>query len=242
MPIVSGGGTTMEKILEAWASGRLEDLVPECCVATRSGLAAYERWCKFRPPERYFVIPRSERRNDVVFAEKLFALVTAFRIKVVGLHGCTVHIPDAVCTWFESLIRNQHPGATDPPRPGEEPRPDFGGDGMRGMVVHEATRLFMLQYAQRQDPFTEATVHVATPTYDRGPHVATVRMSLVGGDTAKTIQTRLLPMEHELNVRSYEMLLRGETGPAYRDEPLIRPHEYAAHARSVAEALATTAP
>ncbi|MFO0702631.1 MAG: hypothetical protein U0514_02010 [Candidatus Andersenbacteria bacterium] len=243
MPIVSGGGSTMGAILAAHKSGRLSDLQPMCCIATRDGLGAYDRWCAAgMPPSRYHVIPKSQRRTPEEFSEQLFPYVERYGIELVGLHGCTVLIPDPFTTWFGCKIYNQHPGWMDPVPEGEPRRRDFGGNGMRGLVVHEATRLFMLEYARREEPFTEATAHVAVPGYDRGPLLKTVRMPLFAGDTAASIAARLLPLEHELQIHVLELYLAGTATPYYRNEPGVQPHEYEAHERAVREAIATTIP
>lgn len=243
MPIVSGGGSTMEAILLAHKSGRLRDLIPMCCIATRPGLKAEQRWIDAKmPASRYHVIPKSQRRTDEEFCEELFGYVDSYGIELVGLHGCTVKVPPPFVDRFGVRIKNQHPGILAPVRFGSWPQPDFGGLGMRGAVVHEATRLFMLKYAQRSAPYTEATVHVATADYDRGPLIKTVRMDLRSDDTAESIADRLLPLEHELCIQTYEMDLAGTVAPYYRDEPVIFPHEYEAHTRALAEAIATTKP
>lgn len=243
MLIVSGTGSTMGAAVAAHKSGRLADYIPMCCIGTRNGIDAKHEWCDRGMPElRYHVIPPTKRRTPDEFAERLLDYIDRYGIEHVGLLGCTVKIPGPITERMGVWIHNQHPGLTDPVRPGEPLRRDFGGIGMRGKVVHEATRLFMLEYAKREVPFTEATAHVATPGYDRGPLLKTVRMPLLPDDTLTSIKDRLLPLEWELQIQVLEMYCAGKPTPYYRDEPLILPHEYEAQERAVSEAFATTKP
>ena len=74
---------------------------------------------------------------------------------------------------------------------------------MYGIHVHEA----VLEAGEHK---TGATVHVVTERYDEGPHIAQHEISVMPGDTAETLQQRVLKIEHELYVETVRKIAARE--------------------------------
>lgn len=68
--------------------------------------------------------------------------------------------------------------------------PEFGGDGMYGIHVHEAV-------IKAGVPFTAVTMHFVTDIYDDGPVFFALPIEVEEDDTAETLSKRVNQKEHE---------------------------------------------
>ena len=73
--------------------------------------------------------------------------------------------------------------------------PDFGGQGMYGRRVHEAVLAAGV-------PFTGATVHLVDEAYDHGPVVAQKRLPVRAGESAESLEARIMAAEPKLFVEN----------------------------------------
>jgi len=69
--------------------------------------------------------------------------------------------------------------------------PDFGGQGMYGIRVHQA----VLEAGRAE---SGATVHLVDEEYDRGAVLAQDRVPVLAGDTPERLAARVLAVEHRL--------------------------------------------
>jgi len=120
---------------------------------------------------------------------QLLDLLRKFRIDLVVLAGYLKRIPEAVIREYGGRIINIHPALL----------PAFGGEGMYGARVHEAVIA---------SGATESgvTVHLVDNDYDRGPIVAQWHVPVEKSDTADSLATRLLEVEHVVYPRAVEMV------------------------------------
>jgi phosphoribosylglycinamide formyltransferase-1 len=81
--------------------------------------------------------------------------------------------------------------------------PKFGGQGMYGIRVHRA----VLAAGERE---SGASVHIVTGEYDRGPLLAQARVPVLPGDTAESLQARVLEQEHRLYPEVLRRIATGE--------------------------------
>lgn len=112
---------------------------------------------------------------------------------------------------------NQHPGPLD------SGRPDFGGQGMYGLRVH-AARLYFVQMVNR-DYWTEATAQRVASEYDKGAVLLAERVPILKNDTPETLQQRVLPVEHQVQIRTLKAFSEGNIPLFVREQPLIFPGE-----------------
>ena len=102
-------------------------------------------------------------------------------INLICLAGYMKMLPSAFVKQYENKILNIHPGLL----------PEFGGKGFFGMQVHEA----VINSGKRE---SGATVHFVDEIYDHGPIILQKKVEVLETDTAESLATRILKLEHEL--------------------------------------------
>jgi phosphoribosylglycinamide formyltransferase-1 len=119
----------------------------------------------------------------------LLGLFRKFKVDLVVLAGYLKRIPPPVIKEYSGRMLNIHPALL----------PAFGGEGMYGARVHQA----VIDSGARE---TGVTVHLVDNDYDRGPIVAQWRVAVEPGDTADTLASRVLNVEHVVFPRTVEMV------------------------------------
>lgn len=121
--------------------------------------------------------------------DQLLEILRRARVDLVILAGYLKRIPPKVVREYSGRILNIHPALL----------PDFGGEGMYGARVHEAV---VASGAKESG----VTVHIVNDEYDRGPIVAQWRVPVEADDTAETLASRVLSVEHVVYPRVIEMV------------------------------------
>ncbi len=122
-------------------------------------------------------------------AELLAAIGDA---QLVVLAGYLKLVPGAVVARFRQRMVNIHPALL----------PDFGGPGMYGRRVHEA----VLAAGVTQ---SGATVHIVDAEYDHGPVVAQSAVPIERGDTAESLERRVMAAEPVLFIDTLRRISEG---------------------------------
>jgi formyltetrahydrofolate-dependent phosphoribosylglycinamide formyltransferase len=180
----SGSGTTFQAILDGVAAGRLPVRV-NLLVVDRAGTGAEERARRAGIPvvlvDRREVSPDrlSEVISDAIPAET----------EMVMLAGYLSIVREPLLTRFRGRMLNLHPALL----------PDFGGPGMYGEHVHRA----VLAAGRTR---TGCTVHFVDAGTDTGEVLLQRRIPILPGDTVRTIQERLRPVEHRAVIDAIETL------------------------------------
>ena len=121
--------------------------------------------------------------------DQLLEILRRARVDLVILAGYLKRIPPKVVREYSGRILNIHPALL----------PDFGGEGMYGARVHEA----VIASGAKE---SGVTVHIVNDEYDRGPIVAQWRVPVEADDTAETLASRILGVEHVVYPRVIEMV------------------------------------
>ena len=121
--------------------------------------------------------------------DQLLEILRRARVDLVILAGYLKRIPSKVVREYSGRILNIHPALL----------PDFGGEGMYGARVHEA----VIASGAKE---SGVTVHIVNDEYDRGPIVAQWRVPVETDDTAETLASRVLSVEHVVYPRVIEMV------------------------------------
>ncbi|MBI2623373.1 MAG: phosphoribosylglycinamide formyltransferase [Candidatus Liptonbacteria bacterium] len=216
--LISGSGTTAEAVIRASKDGRLAGVEVACVIVSKPGALGIVRALRAGVPEKDVAVcqPRSFPSSKK-FGEQIIKECKARGADFVGQYGWLVKTPENVIEAFAGRIVNQHPGPLDPGRP------DFGGKGMFGRRVH-AARLFFVRAVGR-DFWTEMTTHRVVAEYDMGAVVNTRRIVINLDDTPESLQERALPIEHELQIETLGMFVRGDVKEMKRTIPLVLPGE-----------------
>ncbi len=173
---VSGGGTSLQNLLDRVAAGALDARIVQV-VASRPGIAAIEK--AERAGLSVAIADASSRKADVdAFSASVFDPIRASGADLVLLAGflALVRIPED----FRGRVVNIHPGLI----------PSFCGRGFYGERVHQAA----LDYGVK---VSGCTVHFASDEYDEGPIILQKVVPVLEDDDARALAARVFAAERE---------------------------------------------
>jgi phosphoribosylglycinamide formyltransferase-1 len=168
--LVSGGGTTLQNLLDRSADG----LIPARIVgviSSRADAFGVER-------ARGAGVPTVVETRGLGFADRVWRAVRDFNPDLVCFAGWLHLLP--IPPDFRHRVLNIHPSLL----------PAFGGHGMYGRHVHEA----VLAYGAK---VSGCTVHFADDTYDTGPVVVQRCVPVRDDDTPDSLAARVFAAECE---------------------------------------------
>ena len=168
---ISGGGTTLQNLIDRIADGRLVAEIVGV-IASNPGAFGIQR------AQRAGIPVQIIERTGGGHSERLFAAIREYHPDVVCLAGWLnlIRIPAD----FVQRVLNVHPSLL----------PAFGGKGMYGHRVHEA----VLAYGAK---VSGCTVHFADDTYDTGPIVVQRAVPVHDDDTPEMLAKRVFAAECE---------------------------------------------
>lgn len=170
---VSGGGTNLQAILDAVASGKITNTEIIGVISNNPGAKALERAEKAGVPG-ICMSPKdyADRATfNTAFTEKMKELAP----DLVVLAGFLVKIPEEMVSAFSGRIVNIHPSLI----------PSFCGVGYYGLKVHE-------EALRRGVKVTGATVHFVNEGMDEGPIIAQKPVMVEEDDTPEVLQRRVM--------------------------------------------------
>ena len=173
----SGGGTDFQSVIDANEREHFCEIA--CLIVSKEGVGAVERAKKHGIPYGVYA------KKDYPDLEELYKRLT-FHLNMLGvdyivLAGWLKIIPQSFIKTFEDRIINIHPSLI----------PAFCGGGYYGLKVHRA----VLEYGAK---ISGCTVHFVNEVPDGGAIIAQRAVEVEDGDTAESLQARILEVEHEL--------------------------------------------
>jgi phosphoribosylglycinamide formyltransferase-1 len=124
--------------------------------------------------------------------ERLARALTDAGVDLVILSGYLRRLGPRTLRVFGGRILNIHPALL----------PRHGGQGMFGRRVHEAV-------LAARDSTTGASVHLVDDEYDHGEVVARIELPIHPGDTAETLERRVMVAEPRLFVHTLQRIAAG---------------------------------
>lgn len=171
--LVSGGGTNLQAILDSEARGENAHGKVSLVVASKPGVYALERAAKAGVESA--VVRRKDYASADEFDTALLDTLREHKIDLVVLAGFLSILGPRVIAAYPERIINVHPSLI----------PSFCGEGFYGLRVHEAA----LEYGVK---VTGATVHFVNEICDGGRIIAQKAVDILPGDTAETLQKRVM--------------------------------------------------
>ena len=171
--LVSGGGTNLQAIIDAIATGKITDTEIAAVISNNKNAYALER-AKQAGIKDIVVSPKDFETREV-FNENLLKTLQEVNPDLIVLAGYLVVIPESVIDVFENRIINIHPSLI----------PAFCGTGYYGLKVHEAA-------LKRGVKVVGATVHFVDKGTDTGPIIMQKAVAVQNGDTPKVLQQRVM--------------------------------------------------
>lgn len=166
--LISGGGTTVEAVIQACQCGEIAGIAPVVVIASNSKAKGIEKAAALKIP--VIIVQRSQCPDDKAFGERILTILEAYSVDLISQNGWVKRTPNNVIATYRGRIINQHPGALDPGYP------DFGGQGMYGGVVTCAAIAY--SWTLDKTPETESTLHHVDQEYDHGGLISVVKLSL----------------------------------------------------------------
>jgi phosphoribosylglycinamide formyltransferase-1 len=185
--LVSGGGTTLQNLLDVIEAGALDAKV-ELVVGSRPGLVGLQRAAA--AGLTHVVVDRREFANCAEFSQRVFPLCDGVGVDLVCLAGwlCLLDVPDR----YLGRAMNIHPALL----------PGFGGKGMYGRRVHHA----VLEYGCK---VSGCTVHFVDNTYDTGPIILQRPCPVLDDDTPEMLAARVFEEEKAAYPQAIRLFQQG---------------------------------
>ena len=171
--LVSGGGTNLQAIIDAKASGLIRNA--EISLVISNNPSAYALTRAKNAGIKASCISPSEFDSREAFNKTLTDALIEAEIDLVVLAGFLVIIPYEMVEKFRNRIINVHPSLI----------PSFCGTGCYGLKVHEKA-------LSRGVKITGATVHFVDEGTDTGPIILQKAVEVKDGDTAEILQKRVM--------------------------------------------------
>ena len=126
----------------------------------------------------------------------IIACLEQHKVDLVCLAGYLRMLTPVFINKYAGRLMNTHPALL----------PSFGGKGMHGLKVHQA----VLDYGCK---VSGCTIHYVTLEVDGGPIILQKAVPVLEGDTAETLQERVLKEEHKLYPRAVQLFAQAKLKP-----------------------------
>ncbi|MCR5748000.1 MAG: phosphoribosylglycinamide formyltransferase [Lachnospiraceae bacterium] len=171
--MVSGGGTNLQAIIDAIASGRIKDTEIVRVISNKKDAFALKRAEKADIPA--VAVCRKDYPDREAFEKALLDAIDKAKADLVVLAGFLVVLPSELTEKYAGRIINIHPSLI----------PSFCGKGYYGLKVHE-------EALNRGVKVTGATVHFVDSGCDTGPIIMQKAVQVEDGDTPEILQRRVM--------------------------------------------------
>jgi len=185
--LISGGGTTLQNLLDCIAARTLPVEIA-AVVSSRADAYGLERARQAGVPA--LVVARKDHADADRFNDALHAALEPFAADLVVLAGfLSLFQPRAR---YAGRVMNIHPALI----------PAFCGAGFYGEKVHRA----VIESGVR---VTGCTVHFADDQYDHGPIILQGTVPVLDDDTPETLAARVSVLERELYPEAIRLWAQG---------------------------------
>jgi phosphoribosylglycinamide formyltransferase 1 len=175
--LVSGGGSNLQALIDAQEAGLLGDGKIVQVISGKADAYALQRAANHDIPS--IVIDKIRFPNEKDRNAAILSALHATSTDLVVLAGYMNVLGPEVISSYRNRIVNIHPALI----------PKFCGKGMYGTHVHRAV-------LAAEEKETGATVHMVDEGVDTGPILKQERIPVLPGDTAETLASRVLEIEH----------------------------------------------
>ncbi len=186
--LVSGGGTNLQAIIDAWKAGLIPHGEVAVVISNKKDAYALER-ARSSSIEA-LTLTRKKCGGQEGFENALTAALEERHIDLIVLAGFLSILSGAFTSRYPRRILNIHPALI----------PSFCGEGFYGLKVHEAA-------LEKGVKVTGATVHFVNEIPDGGEILLQKAVRVYEGDTPEKLQKRVMRQaEWKLLPRAVEMV------------------------------------
>ncbi len=182
--MLSGGGTTLQNIIDRIDDGRLTGWRVAVVISSLSKAYGLVRAQQAGIPTR--IIRKKDHADVETFSAAIIEVLDKAEVDLVVEAGwmCLWHLPER----YQNRVMNVHPALL----------PSFGGKGFYGHHVYDA----VLAHGCK---VTGATVHFVNNEYDAGPIVLQRAVDVEEDDTSDTLAERVMAAEREIYPQAIEL-------------------------------------
>ena len=170
---VSGGGTNLQALIDAKASGIIKDA--DFTLVLSSNEQAYALTRADTAGIKTAVVSRKAAKNQQDFERRILEILDENNIELIVLAGFMSILSADFTRRYDERIINVHPALI----------PSFCGKGYYGLHVHEAA----LEYGVK---VSGATVHFVNEVPDGGKIIMQKAVEVKDDDTPETLQRRIM--------------------------------------------------
>ena len=170
---VSGGGTNLQALIDAEASGIIKS--GEIVLVVSSSPDAYALTRAKNAGIKGVTVSRKASASQEAFEAGILAALEEAGAEMIVLAGFMSILSESFTSRFPRRILNVHPSLI----------PSFCGKGFYGLRVHEAA----LEYGVK---VTGATVHFVNEIPDGGEIILQKAVNILEGDTPEILQKRVM--------------------------------------------------
>lgn len=170
---VSGGGTNLQALIDAKASGIIKDA--DFTLVISSNEQAYALTRADTAGIKTAVVSRKAAKNQQDFERRILEILDENNIELIVLAGFMSILSADFTRRYDERIINVHPALI----------PSFCGKGYYGLHVHEAA----LEYGVK---VSGATVHFVNEVPDGGKIIMQKAVEVKDDDTPETLQRRIM--------------------------------------------------
>ena len=171
--LVSGGGTNLQALIDAQASGVIQSGEIALVISNNAKAYALERAAKANIATA--VVLKKECGSQAAFEEKVKSLIAENQINLIVLAGFMSILSENFTKDYPERILNVHPSLI----------PSFCGVGYYGLRVHEEALAYGVKV-------TGATVHFVNEIPDGGKIILQKAVDIQEGDTPEILQKRVM--------------------------------------------------
>lgn len=171
--LVSGNGTNLQAIIDAWKSKIIKHAEIKIVISNKKNAYAIERAKKHNIKTK--VITKEDKCSQQEFESNIKKILTENDIHLIVLAGFTNILSQEFTSEYKNKIINVHPSLI----------PSFCGKGFYGIKVHEVA----IKYGVK---VTGATVHFVNEIPDGGKIIMQKAIYINKNDTPETLQKRVM--------------------------------------------------
>ena len=171
--LVSSGGTNLQALIDAQASGIISSGEIVLVISSKDGVFALERAANAGIPTA--VVSKKQCGSQEAFEKGIIDKLDEYEVDLIVLAGFMSILSADFTSRYPERIINVHPALI----------PSFCGKGAYGLHVHEMA----LEYGVK---VTGATVHFVNEIPDGGKIIAQKAVYIEDGDTPEILQRRVM--------------------------------------------------
>lgn len=185
----SGEGTTVQAVLDAVASGVLQQCHVDAVITNRDDAGVIPRASRAGVP--VFVVPADQEDE---FSVRLSDVLDRFEPDLILLAGFLRKIPVSIVERFHGRMINTHPSLL----------PKYGGRGWYGDRIHRMV-------LENGDTESGCTIHYVNEEYDSGDIIIQKKVPVHPEDTESSLAERVKQEEKRILIQTLQNLLLPET-------------------------------